>query len=370
MRHLKKITLTVMALTSLLGASLVAAAPTYSVVNIGDLGGGNTLPSRINEAGQVTGFSATAGNRNHAFLYDGTAMIDLTPGSLSFTNSKPINNAGQLIYADNATGQSFLYSTASGTATALNITGAAAINDAGTIAGGLVTSSTQVQAYLYSDGVQSFLPSLGGTYTTATAINNAGQVAGLSYLSGASGDYRAFLYDSTGMTTIGTFGGSASAANDINNLGQVVGYARTAGDAETHPFLFDSATNTLTDLGTLGTWLNNAYGMNDLSQVVGVAYVINASGNGGVHGTLYDSGSVYDLNNLIDPASGWTIESGWDINNAGQIIAAGFNSQLGIYNRALLLTPNSSVGVVPEPGSLALISVGLLGLMGYRRRSV
>ena len=72
-----------------------AAAPLYSVVDIGSLGGSKSFGIGINANGQVTGNAAISGDVDyHAFLYDGT-MHDL--GTLGGSNSSGsgINASGR-----------------------------------------------------------------------------------------------------------------------------------------------------------------------------------------------------------------------------------------------------------------------------------
>jgi hypothetical protein len=71
---------------------------------------------------------------------------------------------------------------------------------------------------------------------------------------------------------------------------------------------------------------------------------------------IYSGSGVQPLNNLIDPALGWTLWYASGINNAGQIAGTGFvNGQ----RHAFRLTPADTV---PEPGSLALLAAGLAPL--------
>ena len=69
---------------------------------------------------------------------------------------------------------------------------------------------------------------------------------------------------------------------------------------------------------------------------------------------------MVDLNSLIDPSSGWVLTSGEGINDVGQITGYG---TIGGETHAFLLTP-----VVPEPSTLVLAALGILGLMAFRKR--
>src|SRR2546428_13909307 len=67
---------------------------------------------------------------------------------------------------------------------------------------------------------------LGNSYSAATAINDLGQVVGISMT--ASFAHHAFLWQNGTMADLGTLGGTFSLANDINDRGQVVGESNTS----------------------------------------------------------------------------------------------------------------------------------------------
>src|SRR5689334_7332966 len=82
------------------------------------------------------------------------------------------------------------------------------------------------------------------------------------------------------VTDLGTLGGSGSTATAINASGQVVGYSDGPAGSAGHAFLYSSGQ--MKDLGTLGGE-SYAYGINSTGQVTGEY----ASGWDPFYGTLH-----------------------------------------------------------------------------------
>jgi probable HAF family extracellular repeat protein len=114
------------------------------------------------------------------------------------------------------------------------------------------------------------LGTLGGSYSWAYGVNDAGQVVGESYLAGNL-ELHAFVWSATtGMVDLGTLGGTASGGR-VNNLGQVTGVSFLTGDDSLSRLPLDAWWRRQTDLGTLGGDSSEGTGINDSGQVVGWA---------------------------------------------------------------------------------------------------
>jgi probable HAF family extracellular repeat protein len=171
------------------------------------------------------------------------------------------------------------------------------------------------------------LGTLGGPESSATEINERGQIIGWAdKVNGRGWQFRhAFLWQNGKMRDLGTLGGPGSRAYAINNRGQIVGEADTTsakdkdGDAFHHAFLWQDGM--LRDLRTFkGSPGSAAYDINDNGQVVGSADTTNLEYSevgvlriGRVF--LWQSGRMRDLGTLGGPAS-----SPGGINNRGEII--------------------------------------------------
>lgn len=171
----------------------------------------------------------------------------------------------------------------------------------------------------------------GGNSTKATAINNSGQIVGMSA-------NHAFLWQNGVMTDLGTLGGNFSVAHAINDLGQVVGDASTPGE-EIHAFLWENGV--MKDLGIPGE-TSSARGININGDVVGASFAKNVRGGA----LLWKAGNRQSLGDLGPSGSGSTAIS---INDKGEVVgvSSGFASSQGVVRAVFWQS-----GVIHDIGTL------------------
>lgn len=371
--------------TILLAPSTALAVPAYTITDLGTLGGDSSQAFGINNSGQVTGGSTIANGRSRAFIWDrATGMQDLgTLGGDISSIGTGINDSGQ-VTGESTTADRRSRAFIWGRATDMQDLGTLSngstagngINDIGQVTGFSETAGGRRHAFVWdrATGIRNLGTLPDGFSSTGIDINNSGQVTGSSTAPSPNEDpiqsaNFAILWDSvTGMQNLGTIGRDPSAdfsiGTGINDSGQVTGGSNfTEGNFETHAFLWDPVTG-MRDLGTLpNRGFNVGNGINASGQVTGLS-----GGEPGVdidpHAFLWDGMSMLDLNDLIDPGSGWNLFTGNGINDAGQITGSGI---IGGQTHAFVLTP-IAVSEVPEPGALALMGSGIIGLGLLRRR--
>jgi len=124
--------------------SASASAQTYTIKDLGTLGGSYAQAHGINASGQITGASSLANNTTgHSFLYTAGTLKDI--GSLGGTNSVGL-----------------------------------AINKSGQIAGYSTLSNGCYRGFIYANGTMTALLTLGGNYSAVYGINASGAVVGQS----------------------------------------------------------------------------------------------------------------------------------------------------------------------------------------------
>lgn len=224
------------------------------------------------------------------------------------------------------------------------------INEAGHVVGGSSTSSGEGHAFLWTaaDG----MIDLGklSDQAWATGINDAGQVVGVNEMTVSPWTIRAFLWTAAGgMIDIGTLGGDISQAYAINDAGQVVGTSELAGGGG-HAFVWTAAGG-MVDLGTLdpggyNDW-SDAFGINEAGAVVGSTGVPDPGPQERRHAYIWTAaGGMVDLGTQ---APGWSYHSrAVAVNNLGDM-AGCYRGDSGLW-RAVLW-----------PASGGLTELGVLG---------
>jgi CSLREA domain-containing protein len=352
-------------LTLLIGSatfpSSVRATGTYTLTDLGTLGGSTSSAVGINEAGQVIGSSVTAGGQQHAFIWGNGILTDLGTlgGNTSFVSD--INDAGQVVgqsYTPGGQIHAFVWD--SGTMTDLGTLGGntsqpVAIIDTGQVIGQSQTAGGQQHAFVWDNGIMTDLGTLGGDNSRSLAINEAGQVVGLS--DAAGGQQHAFLWDNGTMTDLGTLGGVFSYPEAINESGQVVGDSQISGDQ--HAFIWEDGV--MSDLGTLGGSFISAKDINEAGQVIGASYL---AGNIVGHAFIWDSGIMTDLGTL-----GGNHSHPVAINEAGQIVGwahtAGGQQHAFVWESGIMTDLGTLGGSTSQP--IAINEAGQV--IGYSQTS-
>jgi probable HAF family extracellular repeat protein len=385
-RHNRRIL--VLACSAMLaGASFAASAgqhhdprPHYRITLMPSLGGNNSRANSIDDLGIVSGYSKPTGNAvRHAVVWFGGRATDL--GTLGGGNSSvawPVKNVIGLVSGISETGDANplgeTWSCGPFFATSGNVckgfvksvffpsspmialepfsggynSYATGTNDWGRTVGwaengvhdpNCASDSDQVLQFLpaywsYGSSTPHALPLLPGDSSgAATAINDRGQIVGLSgscdQAIGRRTATHAVLWDNGRVIDLGNIGGDSWNTPDaINERGDVVGFAGTEiGDIEgnfTHAFL-KRRNRPMQDLGTLpGDVASTGTGINARGQVVGYS-----SDAGGVtRAFLWQDGAMMDLASLAPEFAGQLVLAN-DIDDFGRIAGRGVDPVTG-----------------------------------------
>ena len=344
-----------------------AAQTNYSVVELGELGGTAGSANGINERGWITGTDNLPGNLTTvATLWVNGSTVPL--GNLGGPNSAvawPVKSNNGVIVGISETadadplGEYFSCYPffATGVPTGQICKGfrwqngqmtplppfpggyssyATGVNNRGQVVGWAEngvhdpTCDTSFQILQFRaviwqpNGQMLELPPLPGDSTSAaTAINDLGQVVGISgdcgVAVGSVSARHAVLWQNGVPTDLGNIGGDAwNTPTAINNQGTIVGFANTArGTAKSYEAFIWTKAGGMKSLGNFSDASRSAaFGINEKGQIVGLAV---GGGPFGIRPVLWENNSMTDLNLLALPGSPYMLLAG-DINQRGVIV--------------------------------------------------
>ncbi|MFL5374624.1 MAG: hypothetical protein ACJ78T_11580, partial [Myxococcales bacterium] len=151
----------------------------------------------------------------------------------------------------------------------------------------------------------------------AFAMNEKGWVTGQAQR--ADGTRHVFLYDGS-MHDLGSLGGGFARGQAVNEKGQVAGMSTLDPGANepVHAFFHDGTS--MKDLGVLpGLPWSSATGLNNQGVVVGKVYAEIIEDDYDTHAFVFRDGRMWDLNELI-PASPFKLFTSLAVDDAGRIL--------------------------------------------------
>jgi probable HAF family extracellular repeat protein len=367
------------------------ARTTYSVLDLGPLGGAPGAPNHIANNGLIAGAVVTADNKSHAEVWFLGLKFDIATPGLGGLNSfaYSVNEKGQVVGSAETTftnGDDFC----------------------GFNAYGVAKSSTTCLPFVWQNGVMTKLPTLGGPNGMANSINNRSEAVGWAETTGRDPNnacgvlqFSPVLWGKTGVIQLKTFSGDpdgvAASINDngqvvgatgtcaptfstdsglylverhamlweggvainlgnlggtgnfgghhacaINNRGQVVGHSDLSGDTTFHTFIWTWETG-MQDLGTLsGDFASTAISVNDLGVIVGGSFDSQFN----PRAFIWQNGTMTDLNAVLtsNPQKLYLLLAN-SVNASGEIVGLAVTSDGNLHG--FLAIPDSAESFLP-----------------------
>ena len=270
------------------------------MIDLGTFGGGSSYAWDVNNHGQIAGTSEDASRDRWA------AVWTLSGGTWT------IENLGTATGTCCAQGLGINDGTAGDPATV-------AVVGSSTVSSG--ASHAAVWTMSASGWAVQTLGTLpGDTFSSAHDVNDDGVIVGLSGR-GTGEIASGFLWTAaTGMSPLAGLGGQLTYALAVNNSGDVTGLS-TNPSGTRHAVRWRAAAGwTVEDLGTLGGCCSESYGINTFGDVVGVSNLGKRSGT--QHGFLARPGGI--MMDLAAQGQSWAR----DLNDFGTVVGGGGGGQL------------------------------------------
>lgn len=349
LRQLRNFWMLWIATIALACSSNAVAQASYKVADQGTLGD--------DLFGMVMGLNHQGWTEN----MDGNATPPITSTSTTLLNGRAVVNVG---------GRNIDLGTLGGKNSWINYGG---INDRGDAVGmaetavpdpngedmcGFHTKLT-CRPFFWRDGRMTALPTLGGNNGQASAINNRGQIVGLSETTAPDPScpqgktavtQLPVLWEKGEAHALPTLAGEPDGfVQGINDQGQAVGSTGTCTNIQGHAVLWkDGTVIQLPDIGRAG---GDAYAINDHGQVAG--FVPTPDGST-IVATLWQNGGVTNLGIL--PGDHAAFATG--VNNRGQVVGSTFDSTWSwdhgfIWQDGVMTDLNS---LIPKESNLFIIA--------------
>ena len=342
------------------GTSLCSASPpvSVSVSDLGTLGGPMSAGYGVNNKGQVAGTSLLPdGKTFHGFFYSNGKMTDLGTLGGDQSEARAINDAGEVtgkaeIKGKNEQSHAFLWQegkmTSLGTSRADDSDGLA-INSAGQVVGRIARGGQLAShACFWKEGKVVTVDNTDyHAGSESNALNSLGQIVGTVREAGrtTTSPYiltffadHAVLWKKGKMSDLTPASTEASLANAINDSGEIVGAISVGPDRALHVCSWQNGR--MTDLGTLAGQDTVAFAVNGTGLIVGGTNPFNIEENGKEYGDpdepqhafCCSKGQMIDLNDLIDPASGWELSDAHGVSDTNYVTGTGiYKGQLHAY---------------------------------------
>jgi probable HAF family extracellular repeat protein len=280
-------------------AAASTAGSALHMVDLGTLGGESSYAIAMNDRGDVIGNSAVADGSWHGFLWRNGIMTDL--GALDPVD---INNRGEI--AGTVDGVAVVRSR-NGRVVSLGTLGGlfsrpVAINDRGDVVGVSDTPDFRNAVFGWKNGTMRELP-----LDDVSGINDRGQVSG-GRLAGTG--FHAAVWHRGTVTDLGALDFDRSNTYGVNDRGWVIGWVFSPEQRERGALWRDGE---LIDVGTLGGGTTTLVAVNDRGAILAYSQLAD----GFVHPALWRAGAFTDLTTL-----GVNAEADLaDLNNHGHIAA-------------------------------------------------
>jgi len=212
---------------------------------------------------------------------------------------------------------------------------ALAVNSEGILAGEATFDGSDPMAspvYWTSTTVER-LPSAGaGSWGAVNDLNTIEQLAGWSAIDAEGNERHATVWINDAPTDLGTLGGLLSDARAINEIGQIVGVSTTS-DEQTgfdsdgsSAFLWHDGSMTNLGLGEAHSWAM-ANDINDTGLITGTVGNLSADDpSTATSAVIWTGSALLDLNDISAGAGDLHLSEGVAINNFGQIICRAFDA--------------------------------------------